>query len=453
MAQAQVTITAVDRTQAAINSALRGMKTMERTAKVTAKAINLAFGFFTGGLIVNAFKKITDAAKKTEEGQKALLELNRTLKDPALVAAAEGLTNALVTGFAAAVKQAATFIKFVRAELISLGALGVSGTATDAAAVIKGQIANKTFLAGQMGMAGQISSVEIINKEISALREQLKLVESLANEEAKRDAERIDAILAEEQALKLLQEVTINSKKNTLNAMQQLQEQYDNATATEMQKTLRQFAAFEAMVDSLMTDSADKTARMRDELDKILPEVAVTGKREAVPEFKKATDEMQEFAKAAAQSIQSSFADFLFDPFENGLRGMLSGFLNVIRRMVAEIAAQEILKAIFLPFASGSGFFSNFAKSLTGKAMGGPVSANTPYIVGERGPELFVPGTSGGIVPNNKLGMGGGVTVAPVYNIDARGATADLQRSLPGILQENNRRIFDELDRRYGIGR
>ncbi len=49
--------------------------------------------------------------------------------------------------------------------------------------------------------------------------------------------------------------------------------------------------------------------------------------------------------------------------------------------------------------------------------------------------------------------MGGGVTVAPVYNIDARGATADLQRSLPGILQENNRRIFDELDRRYGIGR
>jgi hypothetical protein len=82
--------------------------------------------------------------------------------------------------------------------------------------------------------------------------------------------------------------------------------------------------------------------------------------------------------------------------------------------------------------------------------MGGPVSMNTPYIVGERGPELFVPNSSGSIVPNNKMG---GVTVAPVYNIDARGATADLQKSLPGILQENNRRIFDELDRRYGIGR
>jgi hypothetical protein len=455
MAQAQVTITAVDRTQTAINSAVRGMKTIERTAKVTARTVNLAFGFLTGGLIVSAFKKITDAAKKTEDGQRALLELNRTLKDPALIAAAEGLTNALVTGFAAAVKQASSFIKFVRAELISLGMIASGGTARDAAALIKGQIANKTMLAGQFAMAGPgaIKNVQIINAEINALRQQLALIEGLADAEAKAEAARIDAILAEEQALKLLQEVTINSKKTTLNAMQQLQDQYDNATATEMQKTLRQFAAFEAMVDSLMTDSADKTARMREELDKILPEIAVTGKREAVPEFKKATDQMQEFAKQAAASIQSSFADFLFDPFENGLRGMLSGFLNVIRRMIAEVAASAILNSIFGGYRGKGGVMGAFADALLPRAMGGPVSANTPYIVGERGPELFVPGTSGGIVPNNKLGMGGGVTVAPVYNIDARGATADLQRSLPGILQENNRRIFDELDRRYGIGR
>jgi hypothetical protein len=143
----------------------------------------------------------------------------------------------------------------------------------------------------------------------------------------------------------------------------------------------------------------------------------------------------------------------LFDPFENGLRGMLSGFLNVIRRMIAEVAASAILNSIFGGYRGKGGVMGAFADALLPRAMGGPVSANTPYIVGERGPELFVPGTSGGIVPNNKLGMGGGVTVAPVYNIDARGATADLQRSLPGILQENNRRIFDELDRRYGIGR
>lgn len=47
-----------------------------------------------------------------------------------------------------------------------------------------------------------------------------------------------------------------------------------------------------------------------------------------------------------------------------------------------------------------------------GKAMGGPVSAGTAYIVGEKGPELFMPSQSGSIVSNDKLnGMGGSTRV------------------------------------------
>lgn len=38
------------------------------------------------------------------------------------------------------------------------------------------------------------------------------------------------------------------------------------------------------------------------------------------------------------------------------------------------------------------------------RAMGGPVTAGNPYIVGEQGPELFVPGSSGQIVPNHAMG-------------------------------------------------
>ena len=43
------------------------------------------------------------------------------------------------------------------------------------------------------------------------------------------------------------------------------------------------------------------------------------------------------------------------------------------------------------------------SQKYSGRAVGGPVASNTPYIVGERGPELFVPGTAGNIVPNNQL--------------------------------------------------
>jgi hypothetical protein len=451
MAQAQVVLTAVDRTQVAINSALRGMKSIERVAKVTARTVNLAFGFLTGGLIISSFQKITEAAKKTEEGQRALLELNRALKDPALISAAEAFTNALVVGFAKAIQQAARFIKFVRSELIAFGALGPGGTAADAASIIRGQIANKTMLAGQFAMAGPsgVKSVEIINSEIAALRNQLTLVDGLASAEAKADAERIDALIREEALFKTLQEVKITSTRKTTGAMESLLASFEERNRTSIQKTASEFYKAQAEIEASTVSAEEKSRRLSEILDEILPGVEVTGER-FVPKFKQATDQMQEFAKAAAENIQSSFADFLFDPFKDGLKGMLAGFLNFIRRAIAEAAAATILQSLFGGFVGKGGFLGALAGALIPRAMGGSVSAGTPYLVGERGPEMFVPGTSGNIVPNNKMG---GVTVSPVYNIDARGASADLQDALPGILAENNRRIFDELDRRYGIGR
>ncbi|MFN9790214.1 MAG: hypothetical protein ACK53X_03875, partial [Holosporales bacterium] len=52
------------------------------------------------------------------------------------------------------------------------------------------------------------------------------------------------------------------------------------------------------------------------------------------------------------------------------------------------------------------------------RAKGGAVAAGQAYLVGEEGPELFVPGASGGIVPNGALGAraaNGGKT--PVVNV------------------------------------
>jgi len=54
-----------------------------------------------------------------------------------------------------------------------------------------------------------------------------------------------------------------------------------------------------------------------------------------------------------------------------------------------------------------------------GRAAGGPVSGGTTYMVGERGPELFTPSSSGTIIPNHRLGGGGG---GSTYNITVNGA-------------------------------
>jgi tape measure domain-containing protein len=52
------------------------------------------------------------------------------------------------------------------------------------------------------------------------------------------------------------------------------------------------------------------------------------------------------------------------------------------------------------------------SQQYSGRALGGPVMGGTPYIVGESGPELFVPNTTGSIVRNDQLGGGEGVNVS-----------------------------------------
>jgi hypothetical protein len=61
---------------------------------------------------------------------------------------------------------------------------------------------------------------------------------------------------------------------------------------------------------------------------------------------------------------------------------------------------------------SGQLVGSGLRNEMEGRATGGPVTAGTPYIVGERGPEIVVPGRSGTVIPNNRIGVGGGINVA-----------------------------------------
>lgn len=56
-------------------------------------------------------------------------------------------------------------------------------------------------------------------------------------------------------------------------------------------------------------------------------------------------------------------------------------------------------------------FATNPLGTITGKASGGPVVGGKPYVVGEKGPELFVPSHSGNIVPNERMGNTQNVTV------------------------------------------
>ena len=63
---------------------------------------------------------------------------------------------------------------------------------------------------------------------------------------------------------------------------------------------------------------------------------------------------------------------------------------------------------------AGLGGALGFDMSFMKREKGGSVSQNTPYMVGEKGPELFVPSSAGSIVPNNALMDG--ASSGPVTN-------------------------------------
>ena len=121
---------------------------------------------------------------------------------------------------------------------------------------------------------------------------------------------------------------------------------------------------------------------------------------------KQAADQMTVFADQAARNMQDAFAEFLFDPFDGGIRGMVTNFVTALRKMASEMLASQLLNMLGGSLKGQSGFLGVLGTALTGikpRADGGPVSGGSTYLVGERGPELFVPRQSGSIVPNDRM--------------------------------------------------
>jgi hypothetical protein len=107
-------------------------------------------------------------------------------------------------------------------------------------------------------------------------------------------------------------------------------------------------------------------------------------------------------AAQQAQSIFSSVTRGLEDLIVNFVTTGKLNFKDFANSIIAEFVRIQARKVI-AGLMGGSGT-SDFFSMLTGKAVGGPVAANTPYIVGENGPELFYSKTAGNIIPNNQLG-------------------------------------------------
>jgi hypothetical protein len=132
--------------------------------------------------------------------------------------------------------------------------------------------------------------------------------------------------------------------------------------------------------------------------------------------FKKAAgDFFKEFPKdmETGAMMFGSLMGNMNRALDNFVRTGKLNFKEFARSIILDMIAIQLKASAMKLLASVFGF------NLPARAMGGPVTGNSAYLVGERGPELFVPRMSGTIIPNHSLQSAGGSTNVTNYNISA----------------------------------
>jgi TP901 family phage tail tape measure protein len=168
-------------------------------------------------------------------------------------------------------------------------------------------------------------------------------------------------------------------------------------------------------------------------------------------------DKMAIDSKVATVKIADTFTSMVdsalasLDQLIAGIKG--GSFVDILRGVLGLVSQ-----------LSGTGLFGSGMKNFFGgaRAAGGPVSSGSAYLVGEEGPELFVPNGGGTIVPNDKtqqMGSGGST-----YNIsvDARGSTdpemvrqqvfAGIREAAPMLIAASESRTVKTLTRKRLAG-
>lgn len=301
-----------------------------------------------------------------------------------------------------------------------------------------------------------IEGIQTQDKELKELHASLEFVSELAKTAGISEATLREEIMQNIEAREKQIETEKKSKKTrteSLNVVEQI------IKATKDEK-----AEIELLNAALMdVDKISKAAGLStSELTKRLTErrdmlMGVTD------ETKKQGEATKTFAQQINESITSNGEAFSKSLARNLAQGKASlgdfkGFLN---KTLEDIAAMIIQKRITDPFINGitggltgggggfnlgsifsgspgdGGFIDNIFNSFIGgfRANGGPVTGGKGYIVGERGPEMFVPGTGGNVIANDGLNTGNTTNVTFEINaVDTQTGVEFLLKNKPQII-------------------
>ncbi len=327
---------------------------------------------------------------------KALTELTRASVE--FVNSPIGKTAAIFAAIAFAAKGVSVLLPILAAGLIKVAAAG--GVLTIALNAIP-------FVAIATAIGGVVTAL------IKVTSEQKKFTKALQDGDKAALKSELNRLFITRQ--KLLQRLGTAQENNNKRAEASLKRQLQ-----ELNKNYDQ-------VQKRLLTEIDKTNEIEKQNKKLQEQEELQKKNQ------EAAAKLKEKMTAIGEEIETSIKSNLRDAI-TGAQSFGQAMTNVLNRIRDKIIDAQIDKILgnfgenFGASASGEkgkGIGGFLGKILGGffRANGGPVKAGKPYIVGERQPELFVPRTSGTILPSTDIGGGDNTTNMVTVNVDASGSS------------------------------
>ena len=358
-----------------------------------------------GGGIYMMFDKMAENAKTaTDEISSLTEEIKRMNEESAKRGAGQ-------TGIRANVR-----LESLMAERNRLTGMMPTGGGARASGEFQG-VVEAQAAANVAGIQSQIDAIDKLIREYDRLViEQEQADMTAANlkrrgeefeEQKKREAEAIrDAARAQEEAER--------ARQRFLSDVMSLENTLDPLTAA-----TRRWADQQALLAQAL-DAAIISQERYNELVAMSDEAfrkATEKQTEYLTGIEKQSRENENLARDLGLSFQSAFEDAILRGEK--LRGVLAGIAQDIARIILRQTVTTPLAGLVMGGLS-SAFGGLFGGSSLGdirgpggsasipfggpRALGGPVEAGSAYLVGEQGPELFMPGQSGRIIPNGQTG-------------------------------------------------
>lgn len=253
------------------------------------------------------------------------------------------------------------------------------------------------------------------------------------------------------------QQGLMNIENERVNAVLAARNKYEalgkNATSADAKRLQTEISQAQSAANMKVAILEDQMAR-----EKALREDATKGSQQAADAIAK---QYEAFNKAGmqTQAVWSGMSNAI-DTFVDTGKFKFSDFARSVIQDLIKIELKAQATSLLKSVGGFTGILSSIAGFFSGRAAGGPVSANTPYVVGEKGPELFMPNTAGKIIPNGgSVGGGAGAVNAPITNnYITNNISAIDSKSVAQLFAENRKTLLGtvELARKelpYATGR